>query len=70
MIDKEYKVLNHAFGYSKFAKHTVSFDINLPASFDFEYKVLLAPERGLLPEDKLTLLCCITIPGAWPDLHT
>ena len=24
MIDKEYKVLNHAFGYSKFAKHTVS----------------------------------------------
>jgi len=47
VIDKEYKVLNHAFGYSKFAKHTV----------------LLAPERGLLPEDKLTLLCCITIPG-------
>merc|ERR1712013_598638 len=43
----EYKVLNHAFGYSKFAKHTV----------------LLAPERGLLPDDKLTLLCCITIPG-------
>ena len=24
VIDKEYKVLNHAFGYSKFAKHTVS----------------------------------------------
>jgi len=47
VIDKEYKVLNHAFGYSKFAKHTG----------------LLAPERGLLPEDKLTLLCCITIQG-------
>ena len=25
VIDKEYKVLNHAFGYSKFAKHTASF---------------------------------------------
>ena len=24
VIDKEYKVLNHAFGYSKFAKHTAS----------------------------------------------
>lgn len=47
VIDKEYKVLNHAFGYSKFAKHTV----------------LMAPERGLLPEDKLTLLCSITIAG-------
>jgi len=46
-IDKEYKVLNHAFGYSKFIKH----------------QSLLAPERMLLPEDKLTLLCTITIAG-------
>jgi len=46
-IDKEYKVLNHAFGYSKFIKH----------------QWLLSPERMLLPEDKLTLLCSITIAG-------
>jgi len=46
-IDKEYKVLNHAFGYSKFIKH----------------QWLLAPERMLLPDDKLTLLCSITIAG-------
>lgn len=46
-IDKEYKVLNHAFGYSKFIKHTS----------------LMAPERMLLPDDKLTLLCTITIAG-------
>jgi len=46
-IDKEYKVLNHAFGYSKFIKH----------------QSLMAPERMLLPEDKLTLLCTITIGG-------
>jgi len=46
-IDKEYKVLNHAFGYSKFIKH----------------QWLLSPERMLLPDDKLTLLCTITIAG-------
>ena len=46
-IDKEYKVLNHAFGYSKFIKH----------------QSLMAPERMLLPDDKLTLLCTITIAG-------
>ena len=46
-IDKEYKVLNHAFGYSKFIKH----------------QWLLSPERMLLPEDKLTLMCSITIAG-------
>jgi len=46
-IDKEYKVLNHAFGYSKFIKH----------------QWLLSPERMLLPDDKLTLLCSITIAG-------
>jgi len=46
-IDKEYKVLNHAFGYSKFIKH----------------QTLLAPEKLLLPDDKLTLLCTITIAG-------
>jgi speckle-type POZ protein len=45
VIDKEYKVFNHAFGYSKFAKHSM----------------LLTPELGLLPEDRLTLLCNITI---------
>jgi len=46
-IDKEYKVLNHAFGYSKFIKHSN----------------LMAPEKMLLPDDKLTLLCTITIAG-------
>jgi len=46
-IDKEYKVLNHAFGYSKFIKH----------------QTLMTPEKLLLPEDKLTLLCTITIAG-------
>ena len=46
-IDKEYKVLNHAFGYSKFIKH----------------QSLMTPERMLLPDDKLTLLCTITIAG-------
>lgn len=46
-IDKEYKVLNHAFGYSKFIKH----------------QALQIPERGLLPDDKLTLLCSISIQG-------
>jgi len=46
-IDKEYKVLNHAFGYSKFIKH----------------QWLLSPEKMLLPDDKLTLLCSITIAG-------
>lgn len=46
-IDKEYKVLNHAFGYSKFIKH----------------QTLMATERMLLPGDKLTLMCTITIAG-------
>ena len=44
-IDKEYKVLNHTFGYSKFIKHQVLF------------------ERGLLPDDKLTLMCKLTVQG-------
>ena len=46
-IDKEYKVLNHAFGYSKFIKH----------------QDLLSPEKMLLPDDKLTLMCSITFAG-------
>jgi len=45
VIDKEYKVLNHAFGYSKFLKHSS----------------LLAPEHGMMTEDRLTLFCNINI---------
>jgi len=46
-IDKEYKVLNHAFGYSKFIKHAT----------------LLNTERMLMPQDRLTLHCEITFAG-------
>lgn len=46
-IDKEYKVLNHAFGYSKFIKHAT----------------LMAPDRLLLPDGRLTLHCEITFSG-------
>jgi len=44
-INKEYKVLNHAFGFSKFVCHTDLFD----------------PLRFLLPEGNLTLHCTIKI---------
>lgn len=46
-IDKEYKVLNHAFGYSKFIKHST----------------LMSPDRLLLPDGRLTLHCEITFSG-------
>jgi len=44
-VDKEYKVLNHAFGFSKFIRHTELFD----------------PLQLLLPDGNLTLHCTIRI---------
>jgi len=44
-VDKEYKVLNHAFGFSKFIRHTDLFD----------------PLQLLLPDGNLTLHCTIRI---------
>ena len=41
------QIVTSVLGYSKFIKH----------------QSLLAPERMLLPQDKLTLLCTITIAG-------
>lgn len=45
MVDKEFKVLNHSFGFNKFVKHT---DLFFPGS-------------SLLKEGRLTLACRITI---------
>jgi hypothetical protein len=44
-VDKEFKVLNHSFGFNKFVKHT---DLFFPGS-------------SLMKEGKLTLACRITI---------
>ena len=45
--NKEYKDFNHAFGYSEFIKN----------------QDLLFPEKMLLPDDQLTLMCSITFAG-------